>query len=84
MSLTGAMAQDKDLFESGFIAVHPNDENGRTVVFVDRIRATPPFATRDATVSEILCLFFCFTLWVVCGSTTKHAGISSSFSLICL
>lgn len=52
MSLTGAMAQDKDLFESGFIAVHPNDENGRTVVFVDRIRAIPPFATRDATVSD--------------------------------
>ena len=63
MSLTGAMAQDKDLFESGFIAVHPNDDNGRTVIFVDRIRAIPPFATRDETVSTIALWCACVVVW---------------------
>lgn len=55
MSMTGAMAQDKDLFESGFIAIHHNDDHGRTVLFIDRVRAIPSFATRDAT---LRCLFF--------------------------
>ena len=51
MTLTGALGNDLPLFESGLIAVHPVDESGRTVLFVDRIRAIPPLASRDATVS---------------------------------
>lgn len=58
MTLSGALADDKQLFESGLIAVHSRDNNGRTVLFVDRIRAIPPLATRDATVSEFGCVRF--------------------------
>lgn len=67
MSMTGAMAQDRDLFESGFIAVHHYDDHGRTVLFIDRVRAVPSFATRDATVSETALFdsmsWLCFEVW---------------------
>jgi hypothetical protein len=49
----GALAEDRGLLQSGFLAVHPKDENGRTVLSVDRIKAVLPFASRDAAVSEV-------------------------------
>ncbi len=52
MTLSGAIADDKELFESGFVAIHQKDENGRTVLFIDRIRVVPPSATRDPAVRQ--------------------------------
>jgi hypothetical protein len=46
----GALADDRKLLDSGFLSVHPNDERGRTVLAIDRIKVVPPFATRDAAV----------------------------------
>jgi len=53
MNLSGAMDEDRELFESGLVAIHPKDDFGRVVLFVDRIRAILPLATRDATVSSL-------------------------------
>lgn len=51
MTLLGAMAEDRKLFESGLVAVHPKDDKGRVVLFFDRIRAIKPLASRDEAVS---------------------------------
>jgi len=50
----GALGDEINLLESGFLAVHSKDERGRTVLCIDRIKATPPFATRDAAVSTFV------------------------------
>ena len=50
----GALGNDIKLLESGFLTVHGKDERGRTVFCIDRIKATPPFATRDAAVSNFV------------------------------
>jgi hypothetical protein len=54
MTLSGALADDKTLFETGILAFHPDDERGRNVLFLDRVRATPPLASREGTVSDVL------------------------------
>lgn len=53
MTLSGALAEDRSLFETGFLAIHPKDARGRNVLFIDRIRAVPPLASRNASVSAV-------------------------------
>jgi hypothetical protein len=51
LTLSGALREDLEIIESGILAILPNDAKGRGVLFLDRIRAVPPLATRDAVVS---------------------------------
>ena len=51
MSLYGALSNEHELIETGIFGILPNDQQGRGVLFFDRIRAIPPIASRDQVVS---------------------------------
>ena len=57
LTMTGALAQDVEVIEAGIYAILPKDQKGRRgVLFLDRIRAIPPLAPREAVVSIIVIL----------------------------
>lgn len=79
---TAMSKEDKTLLETGFLAVHPKDEHGRTVLFMDRIKAVAsPLATRDATVS-LVCLIMSIQVYFRVKSrgilTTQQHTISTA------
>jgi hypothetical protein len=50
MTLAGAMLDDLEALQKGFVVMLPQDEKGRGVLFYDRIRAIPSVASRDSVV----------------------------------
>ena len=46
MTLDGAMHDDQEIIEKGIIQILPDDDHGRAVFFMDRIRMCEPHATR--------------------------------------
>jgi hypothetical protein len=50
MTLSGAMAADRESLEKALVQVLPDDEYGRPVLFWDRIRSVKTVVTRDQVV----------------------------------
>ena len=49
MTLEGAMRADRAAMEIGLLQILPDDNNGRPILYWDRIRAIPPMIRRDET-----------------------------------
>jgi hypothetical protein len=56
LTMTGALAQDVEVIAAGIYQILPKDQKGRGVLFLDRIRAIPPLASREAVVSIMVVL----------------------------
>jgi hypothetical protein len=53
MTMASALREeDLRIIESDIIAILPNDEHGRGVLYYDRIRAVPPLASRNGVVGD--------------------------------
>jgi hypothetical protein len=52
MTLEGAMSEDLESLDKQIAAILPDDEHGRPVWFVDRIRAVPQEVSRQSLVSS--------------------------------
>jgi hypothetical protein len=50
MTMEGAMRNDQDLFDLGFISILPSDESGRAVIYWNRVACTNDVAPRYAFV----------------------------------
>jgi hypothetical protein len=72
LTLTGALAQDAEVIETGIFAILRNDQKGRGVLFFDRIRAIPPLAPREAVVSAVVVLKKEFNKMVNQGGSVSH------------
>ena len=56
LSMEGTLGSDVAIVESGILVILPNDERGRGVLCMDRIRAVPPIAPRDAVLRVLFYL----------------------------
>jgi hypothetical protein len=60
MTLAGAMKDDLDELQRGFMTVLPNDENGRPVILLDRVGSTlSPTYQRDSYLRTLWYTFHC-------------------------
>jgi hypothetical protein len=79
MTLEGAMRPDCDTLRKGFIfPMTPPDRHGRTVVYIDRIRANKCVAPRDAVNRCIFYVLHCVAQ-KCCRSPDPHMG----FVVVC-
>lgn len=69
-SMTGVGTES---LEKGFVNVLPRDENGRAVIFLDRIRAIPAVAPREGVVSSRQAKTNMFLVRTICHNSHQFS-----------